>query len=642
MRTVARLAVLSLVAGLAGGVAPAAAEPDTTISVPADWVADTATDAHGHLFIADPSPGTILVRNADGSTLTTITDLAGVGSLALSPDGTTLYAAVTGAAAVAAIDTTTLTETARYATGASTCPSSVAAGDDKIWFAYANCPATGGHIGVVDLAVEPPAVTLDASPASFDWAPLLELAPGDQSRLLAGELGSGSGLLHAFGASGTTLTAGPTLALHLRDFTVSPDGTAVYTASADGNDIRYGRYHAADLTLERDYGAVSASPPGHVAVTAAGVLAVGDVDVFLPDGTRVRNYSALLSGSHGSLVFSADASILYGFTTGSGAAQLHIWHDPTKQVPTIGLSRSVTPRINQLFTITGTMNAVKPVPAGLTIHLKRTSKFGTTVLPNVTTKAGGAFSLVDKVARRGAFTYVATFDGDTERTASARSYSIYVTGLLPALTITTDRAAYAYLGRATVTAHLGRTYGSRYLRLSTLSVVPYGTYARTLRTAPVNSQGALSAVYYPATRTTFTAFFGGDDIYEPRTVGSTITVAPVLSQALSRYYTTSGSYRVYHASVNPLLTATVRPNNEAACQAFEAQQFYGGTWHPNTTNPCLRLHGTGDNKTSTVGAELTTTGGDRTGGVFRIRSIFVGSPMNTRVVGGWLYLKFTA
>src|SRR6516162_11696987 len=112
------MAVLAAALGLAAapaGIARADVVAQLPIQNEYQIVADTA---HGHLFISQrsfsSSDDSILVTDLDGNPVTTISGENGVEGLALSPDGTTLYAALTTGDAVSAISTTTLQETARY------------------------------------------------------------------------------------------------------------------------------------------------------------------------------------------------------------------------------------------------------------------------------------------------------------------------------------------------------------------------------------------------------------------------------------------------------------------------------------------------------------------------------------------------
>ena len=60
----------------------------------------------------------------------------GVMGITLSPDGSTLYAALSGAHAVSAISTATLQQTAAYSLGAANSPLQVAVQSGKLWVSY--------------------------------------------------------------------------------------------------------------------------------------------------------------------------------------------------------------------------------------------------------------------------------------------------------------------------------------------------------------------------------------------------------------------------------------------------------------------------------------------------------------------------
>src|SRR5579872_4167100 len=94
------LAVAGLIAPvgllMAVGVQPASA---AAVSLPISSYYQMAVDsAHGHIFISQGSSGQngILVTDLTGQVVTTITGQTGVMGIALSPDGSTLYAALGG------------------------------------------------------------------------------------------------------------------------------------------------------------------------------------------------------------------------------------------------------------------------------------------------------------------------------------------------------------------------------------------------------------------------------------------------------------------------------------------------------------------------------------------------------------------
>jgi DNA-binding beta-propeller fold protein YncE len=82
---------------------------------------------HHHIFFTGGSSSiSILVTDYSGNTVATIPNEDGATGLALSSDGSTVYAALADGDAISAISTSTLTETTRYATGTSTEPVYVA------------------------------------------------------------------------------------------------------------------------------------------------------------------------------------------------------------------------------------------------------------------------------------------------------------------------------------------------------------------------------------------------------------------------------------------------------------------------------------------------------------------------------------
>jgi DNA-binding beta-propeller fold protein YncE len=90
-----------------------------------------------HLFISSGVGSTsILVTDYSGQTVASIPNEQGAIGLALSSDGSTVYAALADGDAVSAISTSTLTETARYATGANMDPVYVVYTSGRIWFGY--------------------------------------------------------------------------------------------------------------------------------------------------------------------------------------------------------------------------------------------------------------------------------------------------------------------------------------------------------------------------------------------------------------------------------------------------------------------------------------------------------------------------
>src|ERR1700691_5159117 len=125
----------------AGQVAPAGtATPGIApVSLPiSSFYQIVADPAQGYLFISagSSSYNEILVTNLAGQEVGTITGQDGVMGLALSADGSTLYAALSADHAVTAIDTSTLKQTASYPIPDADTLLDVAVQSGKVWVSY--------------------------------------------------------------------------------------------------------------------------------------------------------------------------------------------------------------------------------------------------------------------------------------------------------------------------------------------------------------------------------------------------------------------------------------------------------------------------------------------------------------------------
>ncbi|MFF3512440.1 hypothetical protein [Streptomyces sp. NPDC002573] len=164
------------------GPGAAGAHAASDIPLPIAHFAHMVVDApHGHLFISGGA-GTdgILVTDLDGGNPTTIGGEPGATGLALSDDGSLLYAALPDQDTIAAISTEKLTESARYATGAGTRPQSPVVAGGTLWFGYGTAGA--GGIGSVDGSGT---VTLRQDSGSWAGPPTLATTPTPSGVLAA-------------------------------------------------------------------------------------------------------------------------------------------------------------------------------------------------------------------------------------------------------------------------------------------------------------------------------------------------------------------------------------------------------------------------------------------------------------------------
>jgi sugar lactone lactonase YvrE len=231
----------TLLVTLAPGVAHAAVT-EATVNLPTTTVADVVTTGSRVFVSGGVTSGVVVVTNPAGGNQQIIGDLPGPTDLELSPDRRTLFVALHNSNEIAAFDTTTLQETARFATGLGECPSSLASSGTTLWFGY-GCDQWGGNIGRIDLAASPPAVSVLQAPVDFYDHPMLS-APRDNPNLLfAGQPGLSPGSVrvlavdadHRLTVAGSTDTM--TIGSNLNDLAPTADGSAFYTASGAPYEI---------------------------------------------------------------------------------------------------------------------------------------------------------------------------------------------------------------------------------------------------------------------------------------------------------------------------------------------------------------------------------------------------------------------
>ncbi|MEJ3743811.1 hypothetical protein WEI85_11030 [Actinomycetes bacterium KLBMP 9797] len=268
-RAIALAAVLTIAALAPAGVARAADGRELELPDFGDLVVD---QAHRHLFVTGgPTSNAVLVTDFSGRTVKTLSGQHGATGLVLSADGLRLYVALAAGDAISVIDTKTLKETARYGTGAGTCPTHLARTEGLVWFGYGCDNSWSGGIGKLDTVASPPAVTLDAQGAEiqFQRAPLLAAVPDADGPLVAGQLELSLSTVYVYAVANgalSTQTSGTAPGSNLTDATLSPDGVTLFTASGSRNHVP--GYATADLARRGAYdtgyypNAVVASPNG--------------------------------------------------------------------------------------------------------------------------------------------------------------------------------------------------------------------------------------------------------------------------------------------------------------------------------------------------------------------------------------------
>ena len=442
-----RAALGVLAAGMLALAAPAAAQASeaatTSVQLPISKYSHMLIDpAHQHIFFTGGSgSASILVTDYSGNAVATIPNEPGATGLALSGDGSTVYAALANGDAVSAISTSTLTETARYATGAGTQPTYVAYTSGKIWFGYGG--AAQGGIGSIDPSTNPATVTLKAAAGSWYSAPILAASPNGE--LAAGEPAQSPDQLATYDvSSGTATVLAPELfdqsASNLQSMQITPDGKDLVTAS--GYPYYQQVYKVSDLSADGVY--PTTNYPNSVSISGDGSVAAGtdagsnEVFVFAPGGSttlNTYNFGSNWLASDG-VTLTSDGSELFAITSSDPYGDnptLNIISGPEQAQSTLSLTGPATAVHGQTITLSGTLGGPSSEVGGQALTVTRfdPSHPAGVTLPGITTAADGSFSFTDTAPKTSGqdastVTYQVSYAGDAHLSSATASASVTV------------------------------------------------------------------------------------------------------------------------------------------------------------------------------------------------------------------------
>lgn len=424
---------------LAVGAAPASA--DGTAALPLGSYGAVVVDGvHRHLLISDPQQSKVVMTDFSGTVLGQITGEYGAEGLALSPDSGTLYVALHTGDAIAAIDTSTLTETARYATGAGTDPAHLAMVGDTLWFGYGNSAA--GRIGSLDVSAADPHVTPDPLGYRFYDAPVLASSPAAPGVLVAADHDTSPPTVTVYDvSSGTAVTkvsvhdpgTSPSGTGDITDMAITPDGKDLVTAS--GAPYFQQVFKLADLSADGTYptgpypNAVAIAPDGTV---AAGVDAAYDDDVYVfaqGQGTPERSYELGQELLPAGLAWDPSGTVLFALTQDGygGPISLKVIGSPDSP-STVTITARHDPRQGRAFTVQGVLTSTTPVSAGSKVTLTRTDSAnpGGTPVTTVPVAADGSWKAADIPPVAGPAVYRVDYAGDAVHGPASASLSVTV------------------------------------------------------------------------------------------------------------------------------------------------------------------------------------------------------------------------
>jgi hypothetical protein len=591
-----------LTVGLGSGVAAAQTGAPLPITSFGQIVADPA---NGYLFLSDPAQNQILVTNLAGQEVTTIGSQYGVIGMALSADGSTLYAALSTGNAVTAISTTTLAQTTSYPLPAGDNPVDVAVQSGDVWVSYGTTTVYGA-IGDIDVSASSPAFATQANMGGWSGTPEIAADPEDSGVLVAVDPGDTPAAVASYDTAvdpATTTAASNffTNCSNAADLAVVPGGT--YFILACGSPYAQYEYTTASLSDHGSY--ASTNYPDAVAIDANGDVAAGtengltsnpDVYVYQQNGSTPANTFNLNSSGNlapRGLAWAPDGSALFAVmaetsdTGGSTTYSLQVLPYPALTPSALALTGPGTALVNQPVTLTGSLTAAGSALAGATITVSR-SEAGSTAVKDftVTTATDGSFSLTDTPSATGQYTYTADYSGSTTVAPATASQTVTVSGNPTSLSVTASPATATYEPTVRVTAHLGTTSSNR--TVSIYAETSGSSSRKLLTSGKVNSHGDLTLSYRAAHSTTFTADFAGDALYAPATATAAVSVRAKVTETLSG---NSGSkhaggqtYLVFHRKKTLDVHVTVAPDKAGECVEFTLAIYYQGAWHADTTS----------------------------------------------------------
>ncbi len=532
----AAIAVLTI--GIAAPAQADAVEQPLTIKSVGDMVVDRV---HQRVFISDPDGGKVIATDYSGNQV----GEAAVGDadhLALAPDSSRLYAASLSGSAIFALDTGTLEQTAKYATG-DVEPYDVAVAGGRIWFSYL------GNLGTIDPSTETPTVLLDRYSTPRGAAELataedrpdrIGLATRDETAVID--------------VSGDTATevAAQDRSGQVVDVAMSPDGERIATIyNADsGIDLRDVSDLATSKLLQFPYyanraAAVDFSTDGTI-VGGAEVAVEPNLFVFAPSGEMIKEIEPPNRGRGltRAVAWEPKSDRLFAVSANGTAFKFNTYTDAKVSPTTLTLSGAPTVVPGAPVTLTGKLTSSLSLPGGRSVEVTRDG----TSLVAAEVGADGTFSITDTPPGEGTATYRVSYAGDASHLSSTATASVQVAKAVTGLAVWSAPASVVPGGPIAVVGRLTSWPG-----LPAPVVLSVSRDGTSLGTVPVDANSDWTfADTAPATEGTLNYEFSypGDATHLPisRTTSvqvsrtaSTLTLAGPTSATRAKALTLTGT-----------------------------------------------------------------------------------------------------
>jgi hypothetical protein len=597
-----------IAAGLAAvpaTVAAAAASGPSVVSLPITSYYQMAVDsADSQVFISQGSNGSdsIAVTDFSGHVIGAIAEPSPVEGIALSPDGSTLYAALMGSstvsAAISVISTASLTRTTTYSLPAGDTPQDVALQSGKLWVSYDTGLAGHAAIGDFDLSAASPVLEAQAATGGWYSAPMLAADPtGAGDVLVAAQPDASPPEFASYGTSAdpVTVKAHDTVSdcFSAVDVAVAPSGAGFAAACGDpGQESEY-VYSTSGLTEQSSYGTGGA--PNAIAFAAStGLVAVGagqalpTIVVYTAGGVETNQYNTDGSVTDRGLGLTAEGSELFAVTSLGSDFALNGYPDPSITPTAVSLAQPASSTVGKTVTIKGSLAISNEVPGNsMSIAITRTGggQPATTFDPAV---RAGQFTWIDYPPAGGTYTYTARYAGTATTAASSASVTVSVAKATPPLSLAVTPATAGYGQAVTFNAVVDTLEPP----VSTLTVYAQqaGGAKVKLASATITFGWNISGTAHFDRNTTMYAVYSGNAANAAVTVTKTVNVEAKVSASIGGYYGSKPGYRLYHHTARVDLSAAVAPAKPGECVQFQVQEYIAKTWRAVTTTGCATLN----------------------------------------------------
>jgi hypothetical protein len=646
------LSVVGVVLAVGGGSAKA----DTIIKLSGvTYLTQAVPDTLGgnsYLFVLADSE--IIVTDLAGTQLATIDAGDGIGSIALSADGGTLYASVTSGAdadSVAAITVSSIAggtpKQTSYPLAAGDQPGSLAVQSGTVWVGYSTTTADVAtwQIGAIDL----PDGTFEPAAAPGSWAESIQLAadPDDTGVLVALDYQSQSEAetyntatdpATPIAAQGELGSAG-TPCSWLAQVAVMPGGQRFAVACTGAGVEAYNTDNVAAGVAFYNANGAGASLTTGVAVDADGSVAVAnrtEIYVYKPAGALLSTLALgvgdeLLEGKGLAWVDAPGGpGLAAAYGVGDAAPYaVHIFTQAELQRPTtLTLTASAPKSFGRPVTISGTSALAGAAGDTSPVTITRTGPGGSETL-TTTPSSTGAFTVADTPKTAGTYTYTASVGP-----VSSAKATVKVPQNVPVLILAPGKSTVNYKTVLHLTATLGTTYVTRSLTI--YAEVNGSGKAKVIAAGKVNAKGQLAVAYSALQSTTFLVAYPGDADDVAVQASTVVAVRAQVQEALSGQYGTKKSggrtYLLYHRTGKVTVVAAVTPGHRGNCVQVETQVFAKGAWHASAKTGCATLNPAGKATVRLTVAKAAL------GYPYRVRADYLGgSPENASSASGWEY-----